>query len=311
MVKAAAIAGAATAGFLSLGVLASLGATPATTQAGGSFNPDARVGLDAEQLRNATVSLQVADSLHAPALAVLAMVVSALGESDFRVVPNGQGSGYCGVYQAHPDNIPCDDTREQATRFLTGGKGFQAGGAIKLAEQGGLSPGTIATLVEASGQPGSFYDKHRGKAERIIAAWRQGGATALAAENPTGTPKEIIDTIVLPIARRVGVPRTTAENDAANARHGPTVSGGLSDHQGPPDQRWAADMSNGSSPTPEMDALAAALAEKFRIPWTGSGLVSVTHGQYRYQLIYKTMEGGDHFNHVHFGVSLIAGPVAP
>jgi hypothetical protein len=26
------------------------------------------------------------------------------------------------------------------------------------------------------------------------------------------------------------------------------------------------------------------------------------HGGYRYQLIYRTYEGGNHFNHVHFGV---------
>lgn len=304
--KVAVTVAASVTGLLTLGVLGSLGATPAAVnQTGGSFDPDANIGLDAEQFRNASISLQVSDGLHAPALAVLSMVVSALGESDFRVVPNRQGSGYCGVYQAHPANIACSNTREQATRFLLGGKGFQAGGAIRLAKRGGLSPGTIATLVEASGQPGSFYDAHRARAARIIAAWRAGGAAALASTSPSGTPKAIIDTVVLPIARQAGVPRTVAENDAANAVHGPTSSGGLSDHQGPPDQRWAADMSNGTSPTPEMDALAAALAAKFGIPWTGMGLVAVTRGQYRFQLIYKAPE---HWNHVHLGVALVAGP---
>ena len=64
----------------------------------------------------------------------------------------------------------------------------------------------------------------------------------------------------------------------------------------------AADMSNGGSPTPEMDKLARRLAQRFDIPRSGSGLVNATHGGYRYQLIYRAMEGGNHFNDVHFGV---------
>lgn len=118
-----------------------------------------------------------------------------------------------------------------------------------------------------------------------------------------GTPKRIIDTVVLPMANADGIARTVAENDAANATHGPTKGGGESDHQGPPDVAWAADMSNGVT-TPEEDQLAEDLADRFGIPWTGSGLVSVTHGGYRFQLIYRinTAQAGDHYNHVHFGI---------
>lgn len=158
----------------------------------GSFPADAELDLDAEQVRNATISLTVSDELRAPALSVLAMIVGALGESDLKVVSNGAGSGYCGVYQAHPDNIDCDDTELQARSFLKGGLGFQAGGAIQLAKgHPDMSPGTIATKVEASGQPGSFYDDgptgapnaQRRRAERIIAAWRSGGSLDT---NPAG-----------------------------------------------------------------------------------------------------------------------------
>ena len=117
-----------------------------------------------------------------------------------------------------------------------------------------------------------------------------------------GTPKHIIDTIVLPIAQQCGINRTVAMNDAGNASHGTTNTGNRSDHQGPPDVAWAADISNGGNPTPEMDKLARSLAQRFGIPWTGSGLVNATHGGYRYQLIYRTTQGGNHFNHVHFGV---------
>jgi peptidoglycan hydrolase-like protein with peptidoglycan-binding domain len=117
-----------------------------------------------------------------------------------------------------------------------------------------------------------------------------------------GSPKHIIDAIVLPICRSCGIARTTADNDAANAAHGATVTGSLSDHQGPPTRAWAADMSNGGSPTPEMDKLARELAKRFDIPWTGAGLRNATHSGYRFQVIYRTNIGGNHFNHVHFGV---------
>jgi len=139
---------------------------------------------------------------------------------------------------------------------------------------------------------------------------RRAGDTATAGDGtgpvPSGSAKRVIDDIVLPIARRNGIDRTAAVNDAANRRHGPTVSGGTSDHQGPPEVRWAADMSNGGSPTPEMDALAKDLSERFGIPWSGSGLVTHSAAGYRYQLIYRTDKGGNHFNHVHLGVSRAA-----
>ena len=61
-------------------------------------------------------------------------------------------------------------------------------------------------------------------------------------------------------------------------------------------------MSNGTSPTPQMDALAKELARVFDIDWSGSGAVSATHKGRRFQLIYRSDVGGDHYNHVHFGI---------
>jgi hypothetical protein len=116
------------------------------------------------------------------------------------------------------------------------------------------------------------------------------------------TPKEIIDNIVLPICRDAGINKSVAQNDTDNANH--THLGAASDHAGPPNVKWAADMSNGGGPTPEMDRLAAALAKRFDIPWSGHGLVEATHNGVRYQLIYRysDAQAGDHFDHVHFGV---------
>lgn len=137
------------------------------------------------------------------------------------------------------------------------------------------------------------------KEPRSEIATRSAGPSAHA---PEGSPKNIIDNTVLPIALDCGINRTVAANDAANATHGPTNRGTVSWHQGPPSIQWAADMSNGSAPTRQMDELAKRLAKEFGIKWSGSGLVNHSDDEYNYQLIYRTNEGGNHFNHVHFGV---------
>jgi hypothetical protein len=125
-----------------------------------------------------------------------------------------------------------------------------------------------------------------------------------------GSPKAIIDNEVLPLARARGINVTPESVAAANARHSPiTASGNISDHNGPPDTRWAADMSNGMSPTPQMDALAKDIASKYGLHWTGSGLAEavITIGgiKYKVQLLYRTLIGGNHYNHVHFGMHVV------
>lgn len=123
-------------------------------------------------------------------------------------------------------------------------------------------------------------------------------------EKLSGTPKEVIDKTALEIAHTIDFKDITPESvKAANAAHSQlTSSRNPSDHKGPPDVAWAADISNGSSPTPEMDKLAKQLAECFGVKWSGSGLVNAEKDGYRIQLIYRTLEGGNHFNHVHIGV---------
>lgn len=62
-----------------------------------------------------------------------------------------------------------------------------------------------------------------------------------------------------------------------------TTSGNISQHA----SGMAVDFSNGSNPTPEMDRLAA---------WAYKLI-----GKAFYQVLYRTMVGGNHFNHVHIG----------
>ena len=112
-------------------------------------------------------------------------------------------------------------------------------------------------------------------------------------------PKGVIDNIVIPLAQRRGIKADPASVAAANSRHGPTVTGGASDHEGPPEKAWAADL---HGTTQQMDQLANDLANYFGMNWDGSGVVETTKGGNRYQMLYRTLVGGNHFTHVHFGV---------
>jgi hypothetical protein len=302
---------------LSLAALGALGSGQAGISTSGAFLPGAQVGLSPEEMQQAARALRVGDQVNAGELPMLAMLVAGLGESGFNPVPNAAGSGYCGVFQAHPNNIACDNTELQARSFFLGGLGFQAGGAIALSKTE-KDPGCIATRVEASGQPCGFYGRFLSQAKRILAAWRAGGSTTLVVQpgRIAGTPKQIIDTVVLPLCRQAGINRSVVENDAANARHGPTVSGGTSDHQGPPSVAWAADISNGFYPTIEMDRCAQAIFKRFGMPGLGNprapccgsypeNAVSATVGRYRIQVIFRSLTGGNHWNHVHAGIRRI------
>jgi hypothetical protein len=83
-----------------------------------------------------------------------------------------------------------------------------------------------------------------------------------------------------------------------------------SDHHVSQTRSFACDLSNGSQPTPQMDATAKAIATSLGHPEFSSGVLNVTRGNVRAQLIYRTMVGGNHFNHVHFGVRVSGtGPV--
>jgi lysophospholipase L1-like esterase len=122
----------------------------------------------------------------------------------------------------------------------------------------------------------------------------------------SGAPEQIVNRVV-EYAHNNGFPTITPESvRAANAVHGRTVDGNTSDHEGPPDLAWAADISDTwSNPDRAMDTLARTLATAFDITWPGAGLATGGNGEYRIQLIYRTCGGGDHFTHVHFGVKRV------
>ena len=92
------------------------------------------------------------------------------------------------------------------------------------------------------------------------------------------------------IARRNGLTVTSLKRSSGNPG---------SDHHTSQPQSYAADLSNGSSPTPEMDRTARQLAAALGRPgWTGGEILNVSGNGLRVQLIWRT---SGHFNHVHIG----------
>ncbi len=96
-----------------------------------------------------------------------------------------------------------------------------------------------------------------------------------------------------------------------------TASGGVSDHFEGNKDSYAWDMSNGSSPTKEMDAAALRIArslgaEKQWRKMGRAGVLNITRKidgrTYRFQMLYRTNTGGNHFNHVHLGVDRVDTP---
>lgn len=86
-----------------------------------------------------------------------------------------------------------------------------------------------------------------------------------------------------------------------------TASGGVSDHWTGSKSSYAYDLSNGTKPTPQMDATAAQIAADLGAldQWKkqgSAGVLNVTRNGYRYQMLYRTDVGGNHYNHVHVGV---------
>lgn len=83
-----------------------------------------------------------------------------------------------------------------------------------------------------------------------------------------------------------------------------------SDHHVSQKMAFAADLSNGSSPTPQMDRTARQIAGALGHPGWRGGVLTTSQGAARAQLLWRTTVGGNHFNHVHFGVR-ISGRVTP
>lgn len=96
-----------------------------------------------------------------------------------------------------------------------------------------------------------------------------------------------------------------------------TASGGVSDHYRGNRDSYAWDMSDGSQPTPGMDKTAMRIAKALGAggQWRKQGRAGVLNvtkkiegRTYRFQMLYRTNTGGNHYNHVHLGVDRVDTP---
>lgn len=125
---------------------------------------------NAAQIARAQRVLDVAHSLNAPDLAMVALLCAAIGESRLGEERGSRGTTF------QTTVIPESDLEGQASAFLKGGRSFAAGGAIGAAKaHADWTPGTIASHVEGSDRPGSFYDAYREEAARFVSVYGGGG----------------------------------------------------------------------------------------------------------------------------------------
>lgn len=135
------------------------------------FGDNERIeGVSKSQLRRIERCMIVAEETKGVTdRVVLAMLVAGFGESEW-----GENLGKRGT-TFQTTQIPERQLELQAKHFLIGGRSFRAGGAVGYARANpGATPGEIASKVEISDQGAAHYDKHRGRARRVLKAW--GGA---------------------------------------------------------------------------------------------------------------------------------------
>ncbi len=110
-------------------------------------------------------------------------------------------------------------------------------------------------------------------------------------------PRQQIERLLLELAQDHDLQFDSTDVFAANLRHGPTSSGGRSDHQGPGHYAWAMDVPARS--LLEGDRIASDIAHILRLDWPGQGIHSEVRSGRRYQLIWRYV---GHWGHVHIGV---------
>jgi hypothetical protein len=99
------------------------------------------------------------------------------------------------------------------------------------------------------------------------------------------------------IAHEYGLTTTSGKRPTVN-----TASGNVSDHY---EGNKVANARDLGGTVPEMDRAAVALAKKLGIKGYKKGQrleKTITRGGLRYQILYRTNTGGDHFDHIHVGV---------
>jgi cell wall-associated NlpC family hydrolase len=147
-----------------------------------------------QQLADVNTALSVAHKLHAPPVAVEALIVAGIAESDFkREAEEKPGTTAGNHYDIWQSSTAGQTTAWYAEYFLKGGEGgFQGGGAIAQAKTPGITPQEIAHNVEA-GPPAAFYEPYLQEAKDLIQAGGGTSATVTEAKSDVGQLKRGTD----------------------------------------------------------------------------------------------------------------------
>ena len=121
-------------------------------------------------------------------------------------------------------------------------------------------------------------------------------------------PRGLLERLLHELQGDFHIHTSSSSQAAANRRHGPTISGSRSDHQGPGHYAWALDVP--AITGLEGDRIASDVAHYLRLDWPGSGLHTEVKrfGGRRYQLQLIWRAPG-HFGHIHVGAHRLDVPV--
>jgi hypothetical protein len=102
-------------------------------------------------------------------------------------------------------------------------------------------------------------------------------------------------TVLANVGREHGLTATSEKRDRKT-----TASGGVSDHWTGSKDAYAYDLGGSVS---SMDRAAMAIARRLGVKYNGRGplVLTKTIGGIRYQVLYRTDVGGNHFDHIHVG----------
>ena len=152
-----------------------------------------------------------------------------------------------------------------------------------------LAPQTSTTVVP--GETTTTTTSGGGGGNRRTGSLAPGGSYS-------GTTAPVV--ALAKLAHSYGLQTTSSKRPTVN-----TASGNVSDHYAGNKGANARDLSGSVA---DMDRAAVALARRLGISGYKKGQPlekSITRGGLRYQILYRTNTGGNHFNHIHVGVKRV------
>jgi hypothetical protein len=215
------------------------------------------------------------------------------------------------------------DRRRDAAALLEGSGAQAARGALAARRDGESAPGAAAATVSPADKLGALLPMLQGRqspADALMglqqlqaAAQPSMAQQVLSAPAPQRSPRNDAERSLFmpgggwggtahPVERfsRIMHARGLQTTSGKRDRHG-TASGGWSDHA---KDKANADARDWSGSVADMDDAAVELAHELGIKGYKKGrplVATVEHEGIRYQVIYRSHVGGNHYDHIHMG----------